>query len=452
MARVPKIAPGGTNLLVRVLDVNRALIPDVFIEVVGKRGSINENPNAVNPADGVRFRGEKAWGFEDSEFDGAASMTLTIRAFKAGADFGPIPVGDVPDWTTFAPGVAAIEMELVKRQDDFVDILLYDKATATCLRTLVIPPEQVVTGTPSGLRPTEYSVVSRNLSRARARAILDFLHFTGQITLEAGCAPQLVPGACTFTPGPDGDINVKLRSWVSSVRIITNLMGAKQFTAKDPNTTDGAVAFSMPEFVSNLDTRNAVALVRLIKDLRARFTISEFFHAGIGAAKNAGTLDCHSEGRAVDFVGVRLPGQGGTPSVLIYIQEFWGSQSVPAIADLTKNLNDPTRKARGVNWPETNFPTLEYRNASRTDASMGATLRRAAPFWRGMWNMIIREYLSDAAGAGVQDIGNGGFVMHPDHPTSAPSPAANGRQAHQAHLHFQIGLTGKERATRAPTC
>ena len=83
MARVPKIAPGGTNLLVRVLDVNRALIPDVFIEVVGKRGSINENPNAVNPADGVRFRGEKAWGFEDSEFDGAASMTLTIRAFKA---------------------------------------------------------------------------------------------------------------------------------------------------------------------------------------------------------------------------------------------------------------------------------------------------------------------------------------------------------------------------------
>ena len=451
MGNIPKVAPGGTNLLVRVLDANRVLIPDVLIEVVGLRGSMQVTPNSTNPADGVRFPGEKAWGFEDSEFKDAPSMTLAIRAFKPGSDFGPVPPGDVPDWSRFVQGIATIEMELVQRQDDFVDVLLFDQATARCLATLVIPPEQVVVVQPGVVRPTEYATVSHQLTHERARVILDFLHLTGQITLEASCAPRLSSGTCAVTPGPVGTTNIKLRGWLFGVRIITNLMGSKQFDARNPTLPkpDERTVFVLPAAVSNLDTRNAVALIRLIKDAKKRFDISEFLHSGIGAGNNAAVFDCHSEGRAVDFVGVRLPQQGTNLSTRIYIGEFWGTQSVPDIADLTKAPADPTRKPRIAKWPDGDFRSLEYRLVSRTDASMGVVLRRARQFWRGMWNMVIREYRSNDSNA--QDIGTNGFVMHPDHPTSQPK-GAGGREAHLGHLHFQIGETGADRATPAVQC
>jgi hypothetical protein len=38
----------------------------------------------------------------------------------------------------------------------------------------------------------------------------------------------------------------------------------------------------------------------------------------------------------------------------------------------------------------------------------------------------------------------GGFIMHPDHSTSKPG-TANGREAHQNHIHCQIGDTGAEK-------
>ncbi len=42
---------------------------------------------------------------------------------------------------------------------------------------------------------------------------------------------------------------------------------------------------------------------------------------------------------------------------------------------------------------------------------------------------------------GGSSIGEHSFVMNPDHPTSSPG-TPHGREAHNNHLHMQIGVTG----------
>lgn len=446
MVNIPKVAQAGTNLLVRVQDVNRQPVKDVLIEVVGLRGSVDPTVDPARPGTGVRFPGEKTWGFENIEFNGATSMSIVIRAFKPDSDFGPIPDGDVPDWSKFAPGAATVVIELVKGQDDFVDLLLYNAATAKCLALMSPPLGQAILV--RNVKFTQYATPAKSLTQQGARFILDFMHFNGQITLQGDCAPQLNTDTCgALRPSPAAEKNVKIRGWISGVRIITNLMGSRQFNATNSKNAKQETVFAAAEVVTNIDVRNAVALARLVRDLKRRFNISEFLHAGIGAGKDPNKPDCHSEGRAVDFVGVRMPSPAGGTD-LLYINEHWGTQTTPDIADLGKTPEDATRKPRTAAWPSTSFKSLEFRLDSRTGPGFTPILRLAKSFWRGMWDMVVLEYRGNS---GTQNIGEDGFIMHPDHPTSAVGQDS-GREAHFGHLHFQIGDTGNELPGPAPQC
>ncbi|MEO8451800.1 MAG: hypothetical protein ABI647_18560 [Gemmatimonadota bacterium] len=458
----PKAPPTGTAILVRVLDAKRNPVPDVLIEIQGKRGSLNPLKSDSNSADGVFHPGEKSWTIMKDEFGGNKTMKILVRAHKPNSDLGAVPPGDPPDWSKFVPGIADFTMTLVLGQPDFVEILLYDRATARCLAALPMPAGQRLI---SRFAPPDYEISARDLTLDQARAVLDFLHVNGQITLMPSCAPTL-NADCTVTQTKKSDVNIQLRAWPYGVRIITNTAGTSAVNAIDTPGQGGS--FVLATAISNIDVRNAVGLVRVIKFLRDQFEVSEFLHAGIG--QGSGAFDCHSEGRAVDFVGVRIPDPEGTGSILVYVQEAWGSKKVPKEAGLGKPFDDPARRPLDPAWPFKSFTKLEYRLDSHIDEAgkppLSRTFNIIRGFWTDMFRVIVKEYRSSASTN--QKPGEDGFVMHPDHPTSDTfqkqvknsdgtlktnpdgTPAmvrangSGGREAHLGHLHFQIGATGPE--------
>ena len=70
-----------------------------------------------------------------------------------------------------------------------------------------------------------------------------------------------------------------------------------------------------------------------------------------------------------------------------------------------------------------------------------------ASFFQALYNFAADEWQDKddkpSASTTPTAIGDHSFMMNPDHPTSAPG-TPHGREAHQNHLHVQIGKTGKE--------
>ena len=180
--------------------------------------------------------------------------------------------------------------------------------------------------------------------------------------------------------------------------------------------------------LSNLDVRNAVGVYRLAKYLKVICGATEIYHVGIGAGKGPST-DCHNQGRAVDFVGVKETIDG--KPYIITVFDDWANKSVP-------NENDPT-KPRLPNWPLGTRP-LSF----RLDPLPSGGDPLARDFFSDLYHFITAQYQDKTDTATQSDppsrIGEGSFVMHPDHPTSAPG-TSHGREAHRAHIHMQIGKT-----------
>jgi hypothetical protein len=78
----------------------------------------------------------------------------------------------------------------------------------------------------------------------------------------------------------------------------------------------------------------------------------------------------------------------------------------------------------------------------RLDDAPGRELER--DFFRAVCEFIAGQWQdlssSPDAAAAPSAIGAHSFIMHPDHPTSKPG-TKNGREAHQNHIHMQIGVT-----------
>lgn len=168
-----------------------------------------------------------------------------------------------------------------------------------------------------------------------------------------------------------------------------------------------------------LDPRNALALVRLCQWLSSTYGVVELYHAGIAGggvtAEGNPRVDCHGQGRAIDFVGVKGISADGSEFVYTVFDD-WGS------------------------FPEGGSPTAFRLD----DASADPNVRQ---FFLDLYNFIAAEWQDRSAGPDPDDsptaIGESSFIMHPDHPTSAPG-TPHGREAHQNHIHMQIGPTGTE--------
>jgi hypothetical protein len=93
----------------------------------------------------------------------------------------------------------------------------------------------------------------------------------------------------------------------------------------------------------------------------------------------------------------------------------------------------------GGNWPPGTGSNVSYR------LDDPATDPFASRFFRDLYRFIASEWQdrSDRPDPAETEttIGERSFIMHPDHPATAPG-TTHGREAHKNHIHMQIGVTG----------
>ncbi|GGB92110.1 peptidoglycan-binding domain-containing protein [Cellulomonas carbonis] len=264
-------------------------------------------------------------------------------------------------------------------------------------------------------------VPARDLTKPQALAIAAAAHAAGVITM----TPAPVLDAAGAVVSPVATEPVSIGSTIGPVTFRTVAFGDR---SRPPGTPMGYDPVTTSLLA--LDVRHLVGLLRLADHLHRSGGVTEIHHVGISGARDP-RGDCHRQGRAIDLVGLRGVA-ADTPYTLTILND-WGRRSVP-------NLAHPTRP-RLPDWPP-GSRTLEYRLTSLPDADGFA--RRV---FAELYAFFTAEYQDRTAGPGQTEpasvIGTSSFVMHPDHPTSAPG-TKHGREAHANHYHAQIGPTGKQ--------
>lgn len=178
-----------------------------------------------------------------------------------------------------------------------------------------------------------------------------------------------------------------------------------------------------PNAPDRLDPRNALALVRLCQWLNQTYGVTELYHLGIDGDGSGVRTDCHGQGRAVDFVGVKGTFNGS--EFVLTVNDDWGTVDTPSTP--------------GGVWQPVGTSATHF----RLDDAPGHEFER--DFFRSVYNFIATQWQDHSPNpdgpAEPSAIGTGTFMMNPDHPTSAVG-TKNGREAHVNHIHMQIGVTG----------
>ncbi|WP_328884658.1 hypothetical protein [Streptomyces sp. NBC_00299] len=257
------------------------------------------------------------------------------------------------------------------------------------------------------------ALVPRNISQAEAREVIDAFVAERLIKLES-------PSSTTGRINLDGWNPVTLENEPGNVAgvIVRYWPTGKKGTESQISTG------SAPD---RLDPRNAMAFVLMCQMLNTAWGVTELYHAGISGDRPGGRNDCHGQGRAVDFVGAR----GNLFGADVYFTVFddWGRIHVPGLT------------TAGGDWPAGTGGNTSYRLLAD-----GAPDTAAWQFFLELYHFAATNYqdrtdgLEDASDP--TDIGKKSrFIMHPDHPKSAPG-TLHGREAHKGHIHMQIGRTG----------
>jgi hypothetical protein len=194
---------------------------------------------------------------------------------------------------------------------------------------------------------------------------------------------------------------------------------------------------SILQTLGNLDGRNVVFLVRLAS-LMEWYGATSIYH--IGFLFDPSRNDCHGQGRACDFAGAAGDGWD------ITVAQHWTGQPVQMPVDWTSP--EGKRYATGSklpDWPP-RFKQTTFRldpSNPHLDPNLSPDLARQV-FYSAYQHAITEG--TDTRAAVMSSIGStSSFVLHPDHPTSNPDPAAkSGREAHWQHIHMQVGPTGPE--------
>jgi hypothetical protein len=257
---------------------------------------------------------------------------------------------------------------------------------------------------------------ARVMSKDDAFAELKRLEADGVILLEGqGNTPRHVS-----LDGWDPVAQAKQDGNVAGVIVRYSPTGKKTAAGTEVTASGGAAP-------DQLDARNALALVRLCQWLAQTYGATELYHLGIsgGGTDRQGNprIDCHGQGRAVDFVGALVAAyDGGTAPVTVW--DDWGSIT--------------TQVTPGGHWPAGTGNAVSYR---LDDPNADEWSR---DFFRELYNFIAGEWQDSSTAPDEAEtrsaIGEPSFIMHPDHPSDPPFP--HGRSAHREHIHMQIGVTG----------
>jgi hypothetical protein len=487
----------GTPLSVIAKTPNGTTLFGVTLVAIGLRQEISR-ANVAN--------GRMDWIITESEFDytanweqknlasppPAGSCVINLVASMPGTNYGPVP----PRGGTFQAGGNA-----------------FGQVTLTKGDTRFGPDNPVVLTLIDGCLwnftdNLHEDIPARNLKLAEAVEVLVTFHKQGVIRLDPEPVFQQVGGNCGALTSPkatpcfavdtgnkdangkailQGVDGVKLSAMnqhgiIDGVRFTYNGYGKKATIPFKKNPDGTSVQFFDPA-IGNLDVRNAVGLVRLVRRLKAKFNITEFHHSGIGSGTGK-AVNCHNQGRAVDFTGVRLPPEPGVLDGLISVFDDWFQRTVPDEREIGVS---PKTLERKPDWPHKS-QLLEFRLESLDRAalegddakSLAADLKqagtdqakidqinaahkakidalessvnKAANFFSFMWMYICADfqnkrpeesevdYRLQGPADEISRIGDRGFIMNPDHKASDMG-GPSGREAHMAHLHFQVGPT-----------
>jgi|GEM_PF-5352833 len=300
------------------------------------------------------------------------------------------------------------------------------------------------------------AIPARELSRAQARDALLCLHREGEITLKPEPTfkhtdAESCDSACTVKhPMINEQISVKpLMAGSVVFRYLLTLSNDRT------KTKSGIVSLHF------LDPRYTVAVYRLVAMLKDKYQVKTLYHIGMSGDEGLSRIDCHGQGRALDFGGV------GTETEDLYVFNDWGSMPV---YDLTDSETEPAkrRRAKGFQFstkddppkhlamPSSVWPTADMELPYRLEAVPPGGNPNAGPIFQDVYTFATQQF-SDTSSQPSQPrsskIGQKGtFIMNPDHFTSDPgddplNPGkkhSSGREAHRNHMHIQIGKTGTE--------
>jgi hypothetical protein len=347
------------------------------------------------------------------------------------------------------------------------------------------------------------ATIARRLTDPEVQSELSFLQANGDVALtpdsefqfnhdpSSGEFDPCDPTKCTLkSPAANKRVNVQkatfgpvkffalMNFFPSAANAKTDQIPGQRFT-RDRFQWDNMSA-------GLLDQRHVVGLTRLCKSINGSHSVVAIYTQGI-SGDTTGT-HTHNYGLACDFGGCSttlpdpatktMPVRLGTDFIVFL---HWGNIPMWDAKTVQQHPADPTQWRRltvlddGFDYgtdPNATVRKLHYRldpapfqdpvPAAVTDPTLAAQLAAVAPhftearaLFQDVYNFATTEYtdansalgpLPPTAPAEVQtpiDSHQAHFVLFPDY--AHPNPPTNpqgGRQAHNNHLHFQLGPTG----------
>jgi hypothetical protein len=274
------------------------------------------------------------------------------------------------------------------------------------------------------------NIPAREMTRAQARDALLCLHRQGQViltpepTFKHTTDPDCTTACKVLQPMVNEQVGIKavIAGSVTLKYIDTN----PPFRRKDVKLGKKAGDF--------LDSRYTVGVYRMAKMLRDDYGVDALLHIGMGGDSSGGRTDCHGQGRALDFGGCSVGGSD------LYIYYDWGMMPV---YDMNDPETDPAKKKRlkSVEWPYKDMELLY-----RLEATPPGGNAQAGLIFKDVYKLATEQFNDTSKlpkPSTPSTIGQKTYIMNPDHFHSQPK-TPHGREAHQNHLHIQIGDTGTE--------
>ncbi len=290
---------------------------------------------------------------------------------------------------------------------------------------------------------------ANTLTKDDACVILAFLHHAGFIQLlgspfsSKSIKPPSISGSSLAWPKA-GD-RVGFGCWIkfkeggeelpqpgaSKVGPIEGHFGFIYNAMNSKWASDRAVIKDKTAQIGNVDPRSAVALYRSANWMQENYGVTECYHAGVNGVAPEVRNDCHGQGRALDFSG--LVGTMSGQSYEWFVLADWGMQPVP----------EGRAGETAHDWPYKPGVTT-YRMAHRLDEAQPSPARFFWDFYKFAGTQWHAGGLPELPRSFDKPIDIDGFLYHPD--TFASNKGAkSGREAHQNHMHIQIGVTGTEK-------
>lgn len=217
------------------------------------------------------------------------------------------------------------------------------------------------------------------------------------------------------------DINGKMLSLrvIQNVKIMPTMAGVQYV-----HTLGDARAFSpKPEF--------AIFLLRFARWLSEQCSVVKIVWGGIGSGSGKNAVDCHSDGRCIDFYGAQTAGGQSFD-----VDRDWWQKSV-------------TLKTEPK--PHALVGTDRWGNDRKTYYRLALPVQPLHHFWAGWFFGMVYEFAMKESTVSSADIGvdafrrgdevKAGAIFHPDHPIPGSFGVRGiaGRRTHFQHMHFGLG-------------